>query len=59
MRAVRNNYLKDTDYTQLEDAPVSEDKKEQYRAYRQYLREYPDTENWWKQNPKTFEDWAK
>lgn len=27
--------------------------------YMQYLREYDDGENWWLQEPKTFEDWKE
>lgn len=59
VRAVRNSYLQGTDYTQLEDAPFTEEEKAEYREYRQYLRDYTDTENWWESNPKTFNEWKK
>lgn len=57
VRAVRNGYLKDTDFTQLNDAPFTSEEKLQYAQYRQYLRDYTEGENWWLSNPKTFEEW--
>ena len=57
VRDIRNNYLLETDYTQLIDAPLSLDEKEKYREYRQYLRDYTDAPEWWKNDPKTFEEW--
>lgn len=57
VRSVRNEYLKDTDFTQLNDAPFTSEEKLQYADYRQYLRGYTEGENWWLQNPKTFEEW--
>lgn len=57
VRSIRNQYLSSTDFTQLPDAPFTEEEKSQYTQYRQYLRDYTEGENWWKQNPKTFEEW--
>lgn len=57
VRAVRDSYLLATDYTQLPDAPFTAEEKAQYAEYRQYLRDYTDTPNWWLENPKTFEEW--
>lgn len=57
VRSVRNEYLKDTDFTQLNDAPFTSEEKLQYAQYRQYLRDYTEGENWWLNNPKTFEEW--
>lgn len=57
VRSVRNEYLKDTDFTQLNDAPFTSEEKLQYADYRQYLRDYTDTEDWWLSNPKTFDEW--
>lgn len=48
VRDVRNEYLYYYDFTQLSDA-----------QYRQYLRNYTKQPNWWKQKPKTFEEWSK
>lgn len=41
LRVVRNSKLSDTDWTQLPDAPAS--KKEAWAAYRQQLRDLPQT----------------
>lgn len=57
VRGVRNQYLKDTDFTQLQDAPFTVEEKVTYADYRQYLRDYTTQENWWEQNPKTFDEW--
>lgn len=58
IRFVRNQYLEQTDkYLSVSDFPIDEDTKEQYRLYRQYLRDYPETENWYESNPLTFEEW--
>ena len=57
VRAVRNQYLQQYDYTQLIDAPFDEQTKAQYADYRQYLRDYTNEEDWWMQNPKTYAEW--
>lgn len=59
VRVVRNGYLQDTDFTQLNDAPFTTEEKAQYAGYRQYLRDYTDTADWWLQNPKTFDEWKE
>jgi len=59
VRSVRNEYLKDTDFTQLNDAPFTTEEKLQYAQYRQYLRDYTESENWWLSNPKTFDEWKE
>lgn len=58
VRAIRNNYLSKYDFTQLVDAPFTEQEKEKYAQYRQYLRDYTNQENWWEQNPLTYEEWS-
>ena len=58
VRSVRNQYLEQTDkYLSVSDFPIDDVTKEQYRLYRQYLRDYPETEGWWEHNPLTFEEW--
>ena len=57
VRVVRNGYLSATDFTQLADAPFSVAEKATYAEYRQYLRDYTKGEDWWEQNPATFEEW--
>lgn len=57
VRTIRNSYLQQYDFTQLPDAPFTAEEKAQYADYRQYLRDYTKTEEWWLENPKTFEEW--
>ena len=57
MRLIRNSYLSYWDFTQLDDAPFTEDEKAKYREYRQYLRDYTEQENWWLQDPDDWETW--
>ena len=58
VRTFRNQYLEQTDkYLSVSDFPIDDNTKEQYRLYRQYLRDYPETEGWYEQNPLTFEEW--
>lgn len=59
VRIVRNQYLQDTDFTQLPDAPFTAEEKLQYAEYRQYLRDYTENANWWLNNPKTFDKWKE
>lgn len=59
VRRVRDYYLRQTDFTRLDDAPLSDEEREQYKAYRVYLRDYTLEENWWTTNPKTFEKWRE
>ena len=56
VKMIRNSYLQQTDFTQLSDAPFTVEEKAEYAEYRKYLRDYPEEENWWLQNPKTFEE---
>lgn len=39
IRTQRNALLESTDWTQLPDVPLTEEKKEEYRVYRQALRD--------------------
>ena len=57
VRAVRNQYLVETDKYMIPDFPITEEERQQYKDYRMYLRDYPETEGWCEQNPLTFEDW--
>uniref|UniRef100_A0AAU8B2E3 Phage tail assembly chaperone-like domain-containing protein n=1 Tax=Dulem virus 29 TaxID=3145747 RepID=A0AAU8B2E3_9CAUD len=59
IRSVRNGKLNNTDFTQLPDAPLDEKEIELYRLYREYLRHYPESENWYENKPLTFEEWSK
>lgn len=57
VRAVRDSYLQETDFTQLPDAPFTSEEKLQYAQYREYLRDYTENADWWLQNPLTFDEW--
>ena len=59
VRAVRNGYLEQTDkYLSVTDFPISDEERELYKQYRVYLRTYPECQDWYKANPKTFEEWG-
>jgi hypothetical protein len=57
IREVRNSYLEATDKYMLVDFPISDEERESYKAYRQYLRDYTAQENWWENEPMTYEEW--
>lgn len=57
VRAVRNRYLERTDKFMLTDYPITDEEREEYKQYREYLRDYPETENWWENPPKDFSTW--
>ena len=59
VRYVRNQYLKRTDEFMIVDYPITDDKRELYKQYRTYLRDYTLIENWWEANPLTFEEYTK
>ena len=59
VRAVRNQYLEQTDKYMITDYPITDDERELYRQYRVYLRDYTLSENWWKVNPLKFKEWNK
>ena len=61
VRAVRNQYLETyVDPKQLVMVwdSLSADDKKLYADYRQYLLDYTEQEDWYLQNPMTFEEWA-
>ena len=58
VRAVRNQYLKQTDiYLSVSDFPITDEERELYKQYRVYLRTYPECQDWYKANPKTYDEW--
>ena len=59
VRQVRNQYLEQTDKYMITDYPITDEERELYKQYREYLRDYTLSENWWKVNPLTFEEWNK
>ena len=59
VRAVRNQYLEQTDKFLIADYPITDEERELYKQYRTYLRDYTLSENWWESNPLKFEEWNK
>lgn len=66
MRYMRDGLLQETQNkidryrNQLELGVETADTEEVYKLrlkYAQYLRDYPEAEDWWKVDPKTFEQW--
>lgn len=58
VRRIRNQYLEETDKYMILDYPISDDERLSYKNYREYLRDYTLIENWWQQEPNTFEEWS-
>ena len=56
VRAVRNQYLEQTDKYMITDYPITDEERELYKQYRVYLRDYTLPENWWEHSPMTFEE---
>lgn len=57
LREQRNNLLKDTDWTQMRDTPLTEEKISLYASYRQSLRDVPQQPTFpysvsWPQKPE-------
>ena len=59
VRAIRNQYLEQTDKYMITDYPITDDERELYKQYRTYLRDYTLTENWWESEPLKFDEWNK
>ena len=58
VRAVRNQYLEQTDKFLLSDYPITSTQKTKYKQYRAYLRDYTLTEDWFEHEPMSFADWS-
>ena len=58
VRAVRNQYLKQTDKYMITDYPITSTQKAKYKQYRVYLRDYTLTEDWFEHEPMSFADWS-
>jgi hypothetical protein len=41
LRRIRNRLLRESDWTQLMDSPLAEEKKQAWAVYRQLLRDLP------------------
>ena len=67
VRAVRDNYMQTTQnridrYRNQKELGIettdTEEVFKQLLEYTQYLRDYPNGENWWVKNPMVFDEWA-
>ena len=58
VRAVRNGLLDDSDKYLMPDFPIDDAGRELYIQYRQYLRDYTQSPDWWESEPLNFEDWV-
>lgn len=56
-RAERDQSLLDTDKYMISDFPISAEEKEQYKNYRQYLRDLPELADFPHVDVLTFEEW--
>ena len=59
VRLIRNSYLSDTDKYMIADFPISDEERENYKLYRQYLRDYTSQPEWYLANPMDFDTWKK
>ena len=57
-KAVRNQYLEQTDKYMITDYPITSTQKAKYKQYRAYLRDYTLTEDWFEHEPMSFADWS-
>ena len=57
-RAIRNSLLVDSDKYLMPDFPTDDAGRELYIQYRQYLRDYTQSPNWWESKPLKYEDWV-
>ena len=61
VRQVRSQYYETyVDWYQSKPllwAEMTEEEKTDIANYRIYLKNYTELENWWENNPKTFEEW--
>lgn len=58
-RALRNDYLAQTDVYMLLDYPISEDERTRVRAYREYLRSIPQSgDDWWLNPVLSLDQWG-
>lgn len=58
-RFERNRLLAATDKLMLPDYPITESEREQYKQYREYLRDLPEAEDFPNVEVLSFADWQK
>lgn len=57
-RAIRNGLLVDSDKYLMPDFPTDDAGRELYIQYRQYLRDYTQSPDWWGSEPLKYDDWV-
>lgn len=57
VREIRNGLLNDSDKYLMPDFPIDMAGRESYKLYRQYLRDYTQSPDWWESEPLKYEDW--
>lgn len=57
VREIRDNALEQTDKYMIVDFPISDEDRETMKQYRQYLRDYTQSPDWWESEPLKYEDW--
>lgn len=58
-RCCRDAFLCETDFTQLADSVFSSQEKQEYAAYRSYLRDFPASEGFPQEEVLTFNQWKQ
>lgn len=58
IRSLRNHYLNETDKVFMPDFPIDMAGRESYKLYRQYLRDYTQSPDWWESEPLKYDDWV-
>ncbi|MGN1078951.1 MAG: tail fiber assembly protein [Alphaproteobacteria bacterium] len=59
LRNERNELLRLTDFTQINDTPLDEKEKSAYAAYRQYLRDLPSQQGFPNITILSYGDWTE
>ena len=59
IREIRDNLLEQTDKYMIVDFPISDEERQQFIAYRKYLRDYTEQKDWWEMLPMNFENWCE
>ena len=57
VRRIRNLLLYATDFSRLDDVPLTEEERESYKKYRVYLRNFTEQDNWWNKHLDDYEEW--
>lgn len=59
IREIRDNLLEQTDKYMISDFPISDEERQQFIAYRKYLRDYTEQKDWWEMLPMNFDNWCE